>query len=147
MKLPYSECWIAYHAFEYDNIQWHLHRSDITFTHDLVTELNLVAKFELSTEFREVSKENMQYLWHDHRGRCLQSLYLNFYISILSYPHPSSYILHPASYIKFYPTISYPIQIISSYPTKIFQILVETKIRCSPTLTLYISLVIYATKR
>ena len=76
--------------------------------------------------------------------------------TFLSYPilNPTSSILHTASYIQHFISsilhtilfnLSYPIL---SYPTKIFKIiLVETKLQWSPTIILYVSWVIYATKR
>ena len=87
---------------------------------------------------RSTTAPTTRYSRHGHvlffRATCMLYMYIscteNFYISILS--HPTSSILHPASYINilFNPILS--------YPTKIKVILVETKIQCSPTIILYI---------
>ena len=49
-----------------------VHLSDILLYRDLmVTLLDLITDFGLFTEFREVSIEHMQRVWHANRGRLL----------------------------------------------------------------------------
>ena len=68
-KTPSSECCTTFWSMTiYSDT---LHRSGITLSHDIVTELHFVTEFDQFTEFREISIEHLRRLWHANRGRLL----------------------------------------------------------------------------